>query len=68
MSRALWLDPGFGASGDMLLGALVDLGHEVGEWPEWEWRAGAVGAVKIGPEGTRWGGADPRRGALSIAR
>jgi hypothetical protein len=24
--------------------------------------------VKVGSEGTRWGGADPRRGALSIAR
>ena len=48
--------------------ALVELGHEVSEWPEWEWRAGAVCAVKVGPEGTRWGGADPRRGAHSIAR
>jgi gamma-glutamyltranspeptidase/glutathione hydrolase len=48
--------------------ALVDMGHEVAEWPDWEWRAGAVCAVKMGPEGTRWGGADPRRGALSIAR
>ncbi|HEX9820447.1 MAG TPA: gamma-glutamyltransferase [Methylomirabilota bacterium] len=48
--------------------ALAALGHEVTEWPEWEWRAGAVCAVKVGPEGTRWGGADPRRGALAIAR
>jgi gamma-glutamyltranspeptidase / glutathione hydrolase len=48
--------------------ALVGLGHEIGEWPEWEWRAGAVCAVKVGPEGTRWGGADPRRGAQAIAR
>ena len=48
--------------------ALVGMGHEVSEWPDWEWRAGAVCAVKVGPEGTRWGGADPRRGALSIAR
>jgi gamma-glutamyltranspeptidase/glutathione hydrolase len=48
--------------------ALAGLGHEIGEWPEWEWRAGAVCAVKVGPEGTRWGGADPRRGAHSIAR
>ena len=47
---------------------LVALGHDVVDWPEWEWRAGAVCGVKIGPEGTRWGGADPRRGALSIAR
>jgi len=48
--------------------ALVGMGHEVAEWPDWEWRAGAVCAVKVGAEGTRWGGADPRRGALSIAR
>jgi gamma-glutamyltranspeptidase / glutathione hydrolase len=48
--------------------ALAELGHEVSEWPEWEWRAGAVCAVKVGPDGTRWGGADPRRGAMSIAR
>jgi len=47
---------------------LAALGHEVSEWPDWEWRAGAVCGVKVGPEGTRWGGADPRRGALSIAR
>jgi gamma-glutamyltranspeptidase/glutathione hydrolase len=47
---------------------LAALGHEVAEWPDWEWRAGAVCAVKVGPEGTRWGGADPRRGTLSIAR
>ncbi len=26
MSRSLWLDPGFGASGDMLLGTLLGLG------------------------------------------
>ena len=48
--------------------ALVGMGHEVAEWPDWEWRAGSVCAVKVGSEGTRWGGADPRRGALSIAR
>jgi gamma-glutamyltranspeptidase/glutathione hydrolase len=48
--------------------ALAELGHTIGEWPEWEWRAGAVCAVKVGADGTRWGGADPRRGALSIAR
>jgi len=47
---------------------LAALGHDVSEWPDWEWRAGAVCGVKVGPDGTRWGGADPRRGALSIAR
>jgi len=48
--------------------ALTALGHEVVSWPDWEWRAGAVCAVMIGPEGTRWAGADPRRGAHAIAR
>jgi gamma-glutamyltranspeptidase / glutathione hydrolase len=48
--------------------ALAVMGHEMAEWPEWEWRAGAVCAVLAGPEGTRWGGADPRRGAHAIAR
>ena len=38
------------------------------EWPEWEGRAGAVCGVKVGSEGTRWAGADPRRGAHSIGR
>ena len=47
---------------------LAELGHTIGEWPDWEWRAGSVCAVKVGPDGTRWGGADPRRGSLSIAR
>lgn len=29
MSRTIWIDPGFGASGDMLLGALLGLGAEL---------------------------------------
>jgi gamma-glutamyltranspeptidase/glutathione hydrolase len=48
--------------------ALAALGHEVTEWPDWEWRAGAVCAVLVGPGGTRWGAADPRRGAHAIVR
>ncbi len=48
--------------------ALRALGHDVVEWPEWEWRAGAVCAVQVGPDGTRWAGADPRRGSHAIAR
>ena len=48
--------------------ALAAMGHEMAEWPDWEWRAGSVCAVKVGADGTRWGGADPRRGSLSIAR
>jgi len=48
--------------------ALAALGHGVAEWPEWEWRAGGVCAVKVGPDATRWAGVDPRRGAHAIAR
>ena len=48
--------------------ALAALGHGVAEWPEWEWRAGGVCAVKVGPDATRWAGIDPRRGAHAIAR
>jgi gamma-glutamyltranspeptidase/glutathione hydrolase len=48
--------------------ALAALGHVVAEWPEFEWRAGAVCAVRVGPDATRWAGADPRRGSLAIAR
>lgn len=48
--------------------ALAARGHEVAVWPDWEWRAGAVCAVMVGPEGARWAGADPRRGAHAIAR
>jgi gamma-glutamyltranspeptidase/glutathione hydrolase len=46
--------------------ALTALGHQVSEWPEWDWRAGAVCAIVVGPDGTRHGGADPRRGAHAI--
>ena len=48
--------------------ALAAIGHDVSLWPEWEWRAGAVDAVLVDEDGARWGGADPRRGALAIAR
>jgi gamma-glutamyltranspeptidase/glutathione hydrolase len=48
--------------------ALAALGHAVVEWPDWEWRAGAVCAVQVGSDGTRWAGADPRRGSHAIAR
>jgi gamma-glutamyltranspeptidase/glutathione hydrolase len=47
--------------------ALSGLGHDVGVWPDWEWRAGAVCAVTIGPDDTRWAAADPRRGSHAIA-
>jgi gamma-glutamyltranspeptidase / glutathione hydrolase len=48
--------------------ALGARGHDVAEWPEWEWRAGAVCAVRVADDGARWTGADPRRGAHAIAR
>src|SRR5439155_612098 len=35
--------------------ALTARGHDVSEWPEWEWRAGAVCAVRIADEGARVG-------------
>lgn len=48
--------------------ALAALGHDVTVWSDWEWRAGAVCAVQVGADGTRWAGADPRRGSHAIAR
>lgn len=48
--------------------ALAAMGHDVAEWTDWEWRAGAVMAVKVGPDNTRWTAADPRRGSHAIAR
>jgi gamma-glutamyltranspeptidase/glutathione hydrolase len=49
------------------LDALAARGHDVIEWPDWEWRAGAVCAIRITDDGARWTGADPRRGAHAIA-
>ena len=46
--------------------ALAALGHEVRDWPEWDWRAGAVCAIAVGADGTLMAGADPRRGAHAI--
>ena len=48
--------------------ALAGRGHDVSEGPEWDWRAGAVCAVRVAADGARWTGADPRRGSLGIAR
>ncbi|HYE94121.1 MAG TPA: gamma-glutamyltransferase [Terriglobales bacterium] len=47
--------------------ALAAMGHDVSVWPDLEWRAGAVDAVMVDGEGTRWAAADPRRGAHAIA-
>ena len=46
--------------------ALAGLGHNVAEWPDWDWRAGAVCCVVARPDGILMGGADPRRGAHAI--
>lgn len=47
--------------------ALAALGHDVRWWPELEWRAGAVCAVRANPDtGVLEGGADPRRLAYAL--
>jgi gamma-glutamyltranspeptidase/glutathione hydrolase len=46
--------------------ALAALGHRVAAWPAWDWRAGAVCAVLVSPDGALLAGADPRRGAHAI--
>ena len=46
--------------------ALSALGHAVHDWPDWDWRAGAVCAVVAGAAGVLMAGADPRRGAHAI--
>jgi gamma-glutamyltranspeptidase/glutathione hydrolase len=46
--------------------ALGALGHTMAEWPDWDWRAGAVCCVAVERDGILSGGADPRRGALAI--
>ena len=47
--------------------ALAALGHKVAWWPEIEWRAGAVCAIRVDPEtGILHGGADPRRPAYAL--
>ena len=46
--------------------ALARLGHVINEWPDYDWRAGAVCLSMVGKDGVRLGGADPRRGAHAI--
>jgi gamma-glutamyltranspeptidase/glutathione hydrolase len=51
------------ATGD----ALAKLGHDVKWWPDVEWRAGAVCAIRVNPDtGVLEGGADPRRPAYAL--
>jgi gamma-glutamyltranspeptidase/glutathione hydrolase len=47
--------------------ALAALGHKVAPWPEIEWRAGAVCAIRVNEEtGLLEGGADPRRPCYAL--
>ena len=48
---------------------LRDIGHDVQEWPDIIWKAGAVCAIVRDPEtGLLSGGADPRRPCVAIGR
>lgn len=50
-----------------VLSALADLGHNVGAWPEWTWRAGAVCLVDALMESQiLFGAADPRRASYAL--
>ena len=45
-----------------ILDAVSRLGHDVVPWPDWEWRAGEVCAIKLDAgTGMMEGAADPRR-------
>jgi gamma-glutamyltranspeptidase / glutathione hydrolase len=49
--------------------ALRDTGHDVQEWPDITWKAGAVCTIVTDPEtGLLSGGADPRRPCVAIGR
>jgi len=46
---------------------LADMGHKVAPWSEFEWRAGAVCAIRVDHEtGLLHGGADPRRPCYAL--
>jgi len=48
--------------------ALRDLGHDVKEWPNWEWTAGAVCTILADQsKGLLEGAADPRRPTATLA-
>ncbi len=50
-----------------VLSALQKLGHQVAPWPEVEWRAGAVCAVRVNEaNGLLEGAADPRRPCYAL--
>ncbi|MBI2154047.1 MAG: gamma-glutamyltransferase [Candidatus Rokubacteria bacterium] len=45
---------------------LARLGHRIERYAEWDWRAGGVCGIVVGPDGALMAGADPRRGAHAI--
>jgi gamma-glutamyltranspeptidase/glutathione hydrolase len=56
-----------GRIGGATADALARLGHKVAPWPDIEWRAGAVCAVRVREEtGLLEGGADPRRPCYAL--
>lgn len=50
-----------------ILDGLTTRGHDVGRWPDWTWRAGAVCTI-LANEGSNLfvGGADPRRPSYAV--
>ncbi len=59
---------------DAVLHALEALGHDVHQWPAYEFEAGSVGMIRqrasasAGGRPTLWAGADPRRAAYALGR
>ena len=47
--------------------ALVDRGHTVERWSDWEWKAGAVCLVQVDDWGVLRAAADPRRDSYALA-
>jgi gamma-glutamyltranspeptidase/glutathione hydrolase len=52
---------------DPVIAELARRGHQVERWPEWNWLAGAVCAIRVDPaRGVLEAGADPRRAAYAL--
>lgn len=54
--------------GDQRISELAQLGHDVVEWPDFAWRAGAVCFARKSSSGVLEAAADPRRPAYAIGR
>lgn len=54
--------------GEQQIGELAQLGHDVVEWPDFAWRAGAVCFARKSASGVLEAAADPRRPAYAIGR